>query len=263
MPKFAANITTMFDEANELDRLTHARALGFKYVEWLFPYDQDKHLIRERLEELGLRLILINTGLGSAAGDRGIGAVPGRESEFKDAFSEALEYVDAVDIPLIHVMAGICADQNLRDTYVEVFASNLQWAASQLGKQNTKLLIEPLNRVDTPDYLIGTTEEAIHFLRDLKCNVGLQFDFYHMQIMEGNLGPNLRQNIDKIKHVQFSSLPGRHEPQHGEINCDYLFDLLDNLSYDGYVGCEYRPKTTVEEGLIWGARYGLGAATGK
>ncbi|MYD42721.1 MAG: TIM barrel protein [Gammaproteobacteria bacterium] len=260
MPTFAANISTMFDESDELDRLNHAAELGFKHVEWLFPYKVDKRQIKSRLDSNGLELILINTALGTAKGDRGIGGVPGREDEFRKSMAQAIEYATEIDISLIHVMAGICTQPSMRNQYLETFARNLSWSGEQLKGSSIRLLIEPLNQVDTPGYLICHTTEALDLISQIDAAIGLQFDFYHMQIMEGNLGKTMADHIENIGHIQFSSLPGRHEPQYGEVNCQYLFDLLDTLPYTGYVGCEYKPKTNVEEGLSWGSQYGLGSS---
>ncbi len=259
MLRFAANLSTMFDEKDELSRLDHIARLGFRYVEWLFPYGCNKHEIASRLNALNLELVLINTALGSAQnGDRGIGAIPGREDEFKEAMTQALEYVAVLDVPMIHVMAGVCPRVEEQEEYLETFARNLTWATQELGDLPTQLLVEPLNLVDTPNYLISTSRQALQLIDIVNANIGLQFDFYHLQIMEGNLGHSLKSHIDRVAHVQFSSVPGRHEPQYGEVNCDYLFTLLESLSYKGYIGCEYRPKTTVEEGLSWAIPYGLG-----
>ncbi|MCY4095842.1 MAG: TIM barrel protein [Gammaproteobacteria bacterium] len=259
MLRFAANLSTMFDETDELARLHRIERLGFKYLEWLFPYSCDKNAIAARLNELNLELVLINAALGSAKdGDRGIGALPGRVDEFKKAMTQAIEYAIALNVPMIHVMAGVCPESKDRSEYLETFASNLTWATDQLKGSSTQLLVEPLNQVDTPNYLIGTSAQAIELMDMTNANVGLQFDFYHLQIMEGNLGSSLKNHIDRIAHVQFSSLPGRHEPQFGEVNCKYLFDLLETLAYKGFIGCEYRPKTTVEEGLSWATPYGIG-----
>lgn len=259
MLRFAANLSTMFDESNELDRLEHIARLGFKHFEWLFPYTCDRHEIASRLDELELELILINTALGSAKnGDRGIGALPGREDEFKTAITQAIEYADVLNIPMIHVMAGVCDEPSKRAVYLDTFAENLTWAVEQLDGSSHRLLVEPLNLVDNPNYVISTSVQALQVIDMVNANIGLQFDFYHLQIMEGNLGHSLQTHFDQIAHVQFSSLPGRHEPQHGEVNCDYLFDLLDSLSYEGFIGCEYKPKTTVEDGLSWAEKYGLG-----
>ena len=260
MLRFAANLTTMFNEDDEFDRLDHIARLGFQHLEWLFPYNRDRHEIAARVNDLNLELVLINTALGLAdKGDRGIGALPGREDEFKIAMTQALEYADVLNIPMIHVMAGVCADLDNRGEYLETFARNLTWATQQLNGSSTQLLVEPLNKVDNPNYLISTSADALELIGMVNANIGLQFDFYHLQIMEGNLGPSLKTHFDQIAHVQFSSLPGRHEPQYGEVNCHYLFELLESLSFDGFIGCEYRPKSTVEEGLSWAAPYGIGA----
>ena len=260
MLRFAANLSTMFDETDELARLDHIARLGFEYLEWLFPYSCDKQGIASRLNDLNLELVLINAASGSATnGDRGIGALPGREDEFKVAMTQAIEYATALNVPMIHVMAGVCSGTTARAEYLETFASNLTWATQQLKGSSTQLLVEPLNQVDTPNYLISTSAQALELMSMVDANIGLQFDFYHLQIMEGNLGHALNSHIDRIAHVQFSSLPGRHEPQYGEVNCVYLFDLLESLEYGGYIGCEYRPKTTVEEGLSWAAPYGIAA----
>lgn len=260
MLRFAANLSTMFSETDEFARLDHIARLGFRYVEWLFPYNCDKHEIAKRLDDLNLELVLINTASGIAEnGDRGIGALPGREDEFKEAITQALEYAEVLNIPMIHVMAGVCPDPKVRDGYVETFARNLSWATQQVNSSSTQLLVEPLNHVDNPNYVISTSAQALELIGMVNANVGLQFDFYHLQIMEGNLGPSLKKHFNQIAHVQFSSLPGRHEPQYGEVNCSYLFELLESLSYTGFIGCEYRPKTTVEEGLSWANPYGIGA----
>lgn len=264
MLRFAANLTTMFDESDEFARLDHIARLGFQQLEWLFPYNCDKREIASRLNDLNLELVLINTASGIAKnGDRGIGALPGREDEFKRAISQAFEYADVLDIPMIHVMAGICPKHDARDKYLETFASNLAWAVQQSNGSSIQLLIEPLNHVDNPDYLISTTAQALELINMVDANVGLQFDFYHLQIMEGNLGQSLTTHFEQIAHVQFSSLPGRHEPQYGEVNCRYLFQLLESLSYTGFIGCEYRPKTTVEDGLTWAKPYGIGEQVSK
>ena len=260
MLRFAANLSTMFDEPDEYARLNHIAQLGFRYLEWLFPYNCDKTEIAARLNDLDLELVLLNAAAGVAEnGDRGIGALPGREDEFKRAMTQAFEYVDVLNIPMIHVMAGICPDPSARNEYLDTFANNLAWASQQSNGSSTQLLVEPLNHVDVPNYLISTSQQALELINVVNANIGLQFDFYHLQIMEGNLGQSLRTQFDQIAHIQFSSLPGRHEPQYGEVNCGYLFKLLESLSYKGFIGCEYRPKTTVEDGLSWAKPYGIGA----
>ena len=235
-----------------MERLRRASNLGFDYIEWLFPYQCSIQRTQHELTALNLKLILINAALGDpSSGDKGIGAVPGREEDFKRAMDQAFEYANALKVPMIHVMAGVVQPGDSRTQYIETFVENLNWANEQLTHDNVSLLIEPLNRVDTPNYLHATCQESIEILDSVHKEIGLQFDFYHLQIMEGNLGQSIKEHLHRIRHVQFSSLPGRHEPQFGEVNCFYLFDWLEELGYDGFVGCEYSPMTTVEEGLHW------------
>ena len=262
MLKFAANLTTMFNETHQPDRIVHAANLGFKWVEWLFPYAYDVSEIHEKLEKHGVELILINTALGDPKiGDKGIGAVPGRENDFKQAIEEAIRYIETLGIPNIHVMAGNCPKTEDRPKFFRTFARNLDWVVTQLAPSGTNVLVEPLNLEDSPGYLIGKTTDALSLMSMADSKFYLQYDFYHAQIMEGNLLRTLRENIEVIRHVQFSSLPGRHEPQYGEVNCEFLFGELEKLNYAGHVGCEYTPKTTVEAGLDWARPYGIGLET--
>ena len=262
MLKFAANISTMFNEEDELDRLNHAAELGFEFVEWLFPYNRDKHDIAARLRDQKLKLILINAALGEPSKrDRGIGALPHRVTDFKHAVTLGIEYAQQLDIPMIHVMAGQCPEPKDQPLYLETFAKNLRWASEQINGGSPRLLVEPLNLVDSPNYLISSVEQALDVINLADANIGLQFDFYHLQIMQGNLAHRLQAHFDDIAHIQFSSVPGRHEPQYGEVNCQYLFQLLETLNYDGYVGCEYGPKHTVEDGLTWARPYNIGKRT--
>ena len=259
MLKFAANLTTMFAEPNELDRFPHAASLGFQWVEWLFPYSTAITDIRTALLANQLKLILINAGKGdSKRGEVGIGALPDRVEAFRNEISIALEYAHELEVPFIHVMAGKVPPSEDRSAYVATMVENLIWANEQAGKNGPKLLVEPLNLVDTPNYLITSTAQAMEIIESTQQDIGLQFDFYHLQIMEGNLGSNLAKYFEHISHIQFSSVPGRHEPQFGEVNCFYLFEQLERMGYDGYIGCEYRPKEDVEKGLTWAHRYGIG-----
>ena len=251
MPRFAANITTMFDDSNELLRLSRASDLGFQTIEWLNPYDYSVTEIEDTLHRNSQDLRLINTRPGDQPGERGLGALPGRESDFQREMARALLYAHELSIPYIHVMAGIVPEGEDRKRCLDTFISNLDWTLSEFGDQPTQLLIEPLNRQDNPGYLHSTCGESMEIIHAVSGEIGLQFDFYHLQIMEGNLAANFKRYQDHIRHVQFSSVPGRNEPQYGEVNCDYLFNRLDQLGYDGYIGCEYRPYANVEDGLTW------------
>lgn len=259
MLKFAANISTMFAEPNELDRVTHAARLGFQWLEWLFPYNIEISEIQNALQTNELELILINAAAGERVqGEVGICALPHRVDEFKTAMESAFEYTNALGVPMIHVMAGILPNPNDRSRYIETMVENLAWASDQTDQDGPRLLVEPLNLVDTPNYLITSTDQAMEVIQGVNKNIGLQFDFYHLQVMQGNLGANLRKHFEHIAHVQFSSVPGRHEPQFGEVNCDFLFNYLEELGYEGYIGCEYRPKEDVDQGLSWAHQFGIG-----
>ncbi len=259
MPRFAANVSMMFPEVPVAERFGAARDAGFAAVEYLFPYGEAAVEIRRWLEDAGIAMILLNTPLGdAAAGERGLAALPGRQQDFRHGFGRALEYARQLGVPMIHVMAGVVPRED-RPAAFAVFAENLRYAAERAAPHGIRILVEPLNDEDTPGYLVTRTDEARRCIEAAgRDNVRLQFDFYHRQIMEGNLGRGLADHLDIIGHIQFSSVPGRHEPQHGEVHLPFLFDLCDQLGYRGWIGCEYRPKTTTLEGLSWGAPYGLG-----
>ena len=168
--------------------------------------------------------MLVNTALGTPrAGDRGIGALPGRTKEYREQFSQALEYADTLGVSFIHVMAGVVPEDHDREDYVETFCENLRWGLAQTTGTGVELLVEPLNSFDTPGYLHTNTNQAMEIVQKMDSQVGLQYDFYHMQLMEGNLGATVENLLPYIKHVQFSSVPGRHEPQHGEVNLEIPF----------------------------------------
>jgi hydroxypyruvate isomerase len=249
----------MFTEVPLTQRFDAAAAVGFKGVELLAPYSQSTQQLRQCKLEADVELILINTPMGdAAAGDRGTAAVPGREAEFREHFEQALEYARACNIGMIHTMAGV-VDQSQRQTALEVFVDNVQCAADTAAADGILLLLEPLNSQDVPGYFHATSAVTIELLRRIdRPNVKLQFDFYHLQIMEGNLGTRLRNSFSDIGHIQFSSVPGRHEPQYGEINAPFLFNLADELGYAGWIGCEYRPRTNTADGLSWARPYGIG-----
>ena len=260
MPRFAANVSMMFPDVPVEARFRAARDLGFTAVEYLFPYAQSPAEVKAGVCEAGVAMILLNTPLGDAAkGERGLAAVPGREADFRRDFDRAMAYAVDVGVPMIHVMAGV-VDHADRDAAAAVLVRNVRAAADLAASHSIDVLLEPLNTEDTPGYFLTRTDETRQLIDAIeRDNVRLQFDFYHRQIMEGNLERRLEENLDVIGHIQFSSVPGRHEPQHGEVNMAYLFAACDRLGYDGWVGCEYRPKTTVREGLSWAAAYGLGA----
>ena len=261
MPKFAANISLMFSEVPLLDRIEAAYRCGFNAVEILNPYQESIADLQQRLSDVDLNLVLINTPMGDVkAGERGLGAVPGREMAFRDHFLSAVEYADALKVRKLHVMAGVVPSGVSPQACEEVFVENMRWAQAHIEQAglDVDLMLEPLNDQDVPGYLYARTDQAITLIERIGPSVQLQFDFYHVHIMEGAVADRLRLLHDRIGHVQFSCVPDRHEPQFGEPDVYPLFELLDSLDYTGWVGCEYRPKTNTLEGLSWGERFGLG-----
>ncbi len=247
MPRFAANLSMMFTERPFLERFDAAAAAGFRAVEFLFPYAHEPAEIRTALDRNGLRLALFNAPPGDwEGGERGLAAVPGRAAEFRSGFARALDYAAVLNPSRLHVMAGIASGEAARATYV----ANLAHAAEAAGGR--RLCIEPINTRDMPGYHVSTSDDAVAVLDAVgAANLGLQFDFYHAQIMEGDLTRRLERLMPRIAHVQIAGVPDRHEPDTGEVSFPHLFAALDRLGYDGFVGCEYRPRGRTEDGLGW------------
>ena len=257
MPQLAANLSTLFTELPFLDRYDAAAAAGFRAVECQFPYGAPAEAIRERLERRGLEQILINTPSGNAAArERGLAGLPGRTAEFRECFAQALYYARVLDCHRIHVMAGVCPPRHERSACHDVFVENLRWAADECV-DDIELLVEPINtRVDVPGYLIDSSAMALECIRRAaRPNLRLQFDVYHLQIMEGDLARSLERLLPQIGHVQIADNPGRHEPGTGEINFPWLLAWLDELGYAGWVGCEYAPTAGTLDSLAWAAPY--------
>ena len=253
MPKFAANLTMMFNEVPFPERFAAAAKAGFRAVEFLFPYDYPATLVSRWLSENNLKSALFNMPPGDwAAGERGIASLPGREMEFLASVHKAIEYALAMGTPTIHAMAGLLPDGADREWYRSVYVDNLGLAAKELAKHALTLVIEPINTRDMPGYFLTTQAEGHAIRHEVgEPNLKVQMDFYHAQIMEGDLFVTFKNNLDGIGHVQIASVPERHEPDEGEINYPQLFTLLDELGFPGYVGCEYRPRGKTEEGLDW------------
>jgi 2-dehydrotetronate isomerase len=253
MPKFAANLTTLFNELPLPERFTAAAKAGFEAVEVLFPYEHKPMELAEQQQINNLTMALINLPPGDwAKGERGISALPGRENEFNESIALGLEYATEFGCRTVHVMAGI-VDGGLANTKaVDTYIANLSHAAEVFGAEGIAVTIEPLNVRAAPGYMISRQGEARDIIQRVgNPNLGLQFDFYHVQIMEGDLATRLREFMPIIRHIQIAGVPERHEPDTGEVNYPYLFALLDELSYDGYVGAEYHPRSTTEAGLDW------------
>ncbi len=253
MPKFAANLTMMFNEVDFLDRFGEAAKAGFKGVEYLFPYDFDKDELAGKLEEHNLTQVLHNLPAGDwGAGERGIGCLPGRGAEFQDGVGACIEYARALGCKQINCLAGIAPEGVTADTLRQTFTDNLKFAADKLGEAGIRLLIEPINTRDIPGFYLCHTNQALDIIKEVGSdNLSLQYDIYHMQIMEGDLAPTIEANLSSIDHMQLADNPGRNEPGSGEINYDFLFGFIDRIGYQGWIGCEYKPATTTIEGLGW------------
>jgi len=247
MPRFAANLSMMFTEQPFLERFDAAATAGFEAVEFLFPYAFPAGEIRGALDRNGLALALFNAPPGDwEGGERGLASLKGRRSEFRDSINRALDYASVLLPGRLHVMAGLAQGPDARARYVE----NLAWAAEAAA--GLGLCIEPINSRDIPGYHLNTSTDALVVLDAVGAeNLGLQFDLYHAQIMEGDLTRRLERLMPRIAHIQIAGVPDRHEPDTGEVNYPHLFATLDRLGYDGYVGCEYRPASRTEEGLRW------------
>jgi len=253
MPRFAANLTMMFNEVPFPERFAAAAREGFEAVEFLFPYDHAPAEVATWLTENGLVNALFNLPPGNwAAGERGLASLPGREAEFRAGVATALEYAKALGTPCLHAMAGLLPAGADRAAHRAVFLDNLRHAARALAPHGITLLIEPINTRDMPGYFLSTQAEA-HAIREALAepNLKVQMDFYHAQIMEGDLATTLRKHHPHVGHVQIAGVPDRHEPDEGEVDYRYLFRLLDELGYAGWVGCEYRPRGRTEDGLGW------------
>jgi len=253
MPKFAANLTMLFNEVPFLDRFALAREAGFDGVEFLFPYAYEAQQLAERLRRHQLQLVLFNLPGGDwNAGDRGMACDPRRLDKFRNGVATALEYALELGVSQLHCMAGKLpaglAPERARATYID----NLRYAADQLAPHNISLLIEPINHYDMPGYLLNTSAQAADIIAEAGCpNLFLQYDVYHMQRMEGELAATIRARLPLIRHMQIADTPGRHEPGTGEINYRFLFRHIDQLGYDGWLGCEYLPASDTLAGLAW------------
>ncbi len=258
MTKLAANLTMMFSDLPFLDRFDAAVAAGFKAVECLAPYEAPAEAIAERLDRTGLKLVLFNMGIGDwGAGDRGIGANPDRIAEMQPSLDQALAYARATGCKQLHLMAGKFPEGGDRDAWTRTFVANIAKAADAVAADGIDVMLEPINtKVDIPGYFYDSTRVALELLQAVnRPNVKLQYDIYHMQVMEGDLARSIERLLPQIGHVQLADNPGRNEPGTGEINYPWLLSKLDALGYGGWVGCEYRPVGDTVAGLGWAASY--------
>jgi len=264
MPRFAANLSMLYNEHVFLDRFAAAAQDGFSAVEYLFPYALKAQELRQRLQDNGLQQVLFNAPPGDwDAGERGLACVPGRQAEFREGFARALDYAAALSCPRVHVMAGIAPPSIDAATLQATYETNLQWAADVARPAGVEVLIEPINTRDMPGYFLNHQATAHQIVQRLGApNLKVQFDLYHCQVMEGDLANKIRHYLPtgRVGHMQIAGVPERHEPLVGELNYDYLFDTIDAVSaqcgWDGWIGCEYRPARGAvpggtSQGLDW------------
>jgi 2-dehydrotetronate isomerase len=258
MPKFAANLSMMFNEVPFLDRFKVAAEAGFSAVEFLFPYEYSPEEVAKTAKNAGVQIVLFNMPAGNwAAGERGLTGLPGREQDFRDGVAKAITYAKALGVPRLHAMAGIApAGADLAACKATLIA-NLKYAAAELAKDNITLLLEAINQRDMPGFLVSTQKESAAICEAVgEPNMKMQMDLYHMQVMEGDLATTLKRYAQMCGHIQIAGCPERNEPDTGEIRYEYLFTMLDAIGYQGWLGCEYRPAGKTNEGLRW-----LSAAT--
>lgn len=253
MPRFAANLSLMFNELPFLERFGAARAAGFDAVEFLFPYAFDAEQIAARLRRHGLELVLHNLPAGDwAAGERGLACDPRRSAEFQDGVGLALDYALELGVRRLHCLAGRLPPGVAQERAHAAYVANLRHAAARCQEHGIALLIEAINDRDVPGYFLTGTRQAAAVIEEVGApNLYLQYDIYHMQRMEGELADTIRRYQPLIRHIQLADVPGRHQPGTGEINFPFLFRLLDELGYEGWIGCEYLPQGDTRASLGW------------
>jgi hydroxypyruvate isomerase len=253
MPKFAANLTMLFNEVPFLERFAAAKAAGFEAVEYLFPYPFDKNELASLLKTHGLKQVLHNLPAGNwDGGERGIACHPDRVEEFRKGVDQAIEYAKALSCPQVNCLAGKLSAGVSREQAQTTFVANLKYAADKLKAAGLRLLIEPINSYDIPGFFLNTTAQAAAILEAVGSdNLYIQYDIYHAQRMEGELAATAQKHLARIAHIQLADNPGRNEPGTGEINYPFLFRHLDAIGYTGWIGCEYKPRAKTVEGLGW------------
>jgi hydroxypyruvate isomerase len=243
----------LFTEVGFADRFERAARAGFKAVECQFPYELPKENIAETLDKYGLQMVLHNVSSGDwAAGERGIAALPGRESEFQEGVGKAIEYAKALRCPRLNCLVGLTPKGVPADKVRQTVISNLKFAAGAMQKEGIATLVESLNSYDVAGFYLPCSAEVFQLIDEVNHpNLSYQYDIYHMQVMEGNMTKTIRDNIKRIGHIQLADVPGRHEPGTGEINFPNLFKFIDEAGYTGWIGCEYKPAGATEDGLGW------------
>ncbi|WP_342631394.1 hydroxypyruvate isomerase [Marinobacter alkaliphilus] len=254
MPRFVANLSMLFTEVPFLERFARARAAGFTAVEYLFPYDWPAEQLAEQLWEQGLTQVLFNLPPGDwQAGERGIACLPDRVEEFRAGVDQGIAYTRVLGNRQLNCLAGLKPADLDEQTAWETLVANVQYAADRFAEAGLTLCLEAINsRVDMPGFMLDTTGKVMALIEELDAdNVRLQYDVYHMQIMEGDVIRTMECLLPWIGHIQFADNPGRHEPGTGEINFSNVFAALDRMGYQGWVSAEYRPSLETEDTLSW------------
>ncbi len=259
MPRFAANLSFMFGEESFLERFAAASEAGFSAVEYMFPYEEEADAIRSRLDDAGLEQVLFNLPAGDwDSGDRGTASDPDRVDEFRAGVESALEYARVLDVERINCLPGLRLDEQSEEAQWQTLVENVGHAAEALAEDGRTLLVEPLNTYDVEGCFLSTTDQAVRLMDEVDApNLRLQYDFYHVQKMQGNLCDRFDELLERIAHVQVADNPGRHEPGTGEIDYAFVFEHIDGSGYDGWVGLEYAPAEDTSSSLEWVERYGL------
>lgn len=263
MIQLAANLSMLFPEHPFLDRFAAAARAGFRGVEFLFPYEHPPETVAERLRAAGLQQVLFNLPPGDwEKGERGLAALPGREAQFREGLNLAITYASALGCTRLHAMAGLVPAGGNKEAMRRVYLNNLRHAAERLADEGIDLLIEPINTRDIPGFFLNTTTQAKAIIEEVGApNLKLQFDVYHCQISEGDVTRRFEALLPLIGHVQIAGNPARNEPHVGEVNYEHVLQRIDELGYQGWIGCEYRPKAGTVEGLgAWAQPYGIGIA---
>ena len=257
MPKLAANLSTLFTEVRFLERFAAARKAGFRAVEYQYPYEFKPGEVAAAAREAGVEVVLHNVPRGDASrGEHGTACLPGREQTFREDLERALEYARFVGCPRLHCLAGVVPPDAERRALHACYVSNLKYAAARLEREGIRVLIEPVSERTAKNYFLRGSAQAIAVLDEVaSANALLQYDFFHMQMLEGNLADKAERLLRRIGHMQIADAPGRHEPGSGEINFDFIFRHVDAIGYAGWIGCEYNPAGGTVEGLKWATRY--------
>jgi hydroxypyruvate isomerase len=254
MPKLAANVSMLFPQLPFLDRFAAARKAGFRYVEYQFPYEHDAGEVARRARDAGVEVVLHNLPPGNyAKGERGIACLAGREREFREDVERGIAYAKAAGCPRMNCLAGLAPAD---DEHLAVLVDNLRYAARKLGAAGLQLLIEPINTRSVPGFFLTRSQQAVDVLNAVgEGNAFVQYDLFHMQIMEGDLAATIERLLPRIGHMQIADVPARNEPGTGELNFDFLLRHIDSLGYSGWIGAEYNPKGDTLEGLKWARAY--------